>query len=266
MAKQSKKCRTDAADNNRPGTLSFNVGGTSYQVSRSLLDRHPDTMLTRMASDAWHSDPEEPLFVERDGGRFRYVLDYMRDGRVSLPGGQGGVTKTSLLDELTYYGFTGVKPDAISAEFQPLEAPKYIARLTKEHKEELEHLIRQRDQKNREITASIVAHACCVRYMTTGSHRLNFVTAPRDSGGSDYYSSRTRRLLPRNHKNESDFAVVEAVKKVKLLDAKKELNESLSKYGLSASTFDQSRCLYIADGKEVTDVCEVTVTISLQET
>ena len=32
-------------------TVQFNVGGKIYEVSRSLLEHHPNTMLARMASE-----------------------------------------------------------------------------------------------------------------------------------------------------------------------------------------------------------------------
>ena len=35
-------------------TVRFNVGGTIYDVSRSLLDLYPDTMLARMTSSTWY--------------------------------------------------------------------------------------------------------------------------------------------------------------------------------------------------------------------
>jgi hypothetical protein len=43
-------------------------------------------MLARMASKTWQTDPEAAMFVDRDGERFRYILDYMRDGKVHLQG------------------------------------------------------------------------------------------------------------------------------------------------------------------------------------
>ena len=72
----------------------FDVGGTPYTVSKSLLEQHPDTMLCRIASEMWQKqdgEQDQPIFIERDGPRFRYVLDYMRDGTVALPGCQGCV-------------------------------------------------------------------------------------------------------------------------------------------------------------------------------
>ena len=88
-------------------TVTFDVGGKIYKVSRSLLNRYPDSMLARMAAKEWqqqqgHAQQQTPLFIERDGQRFRYVLDYMRDGRVILP--MGKVTKEALWMDLQYYG------------------------------------------------------------------------------------------------------------------------------------------------------------------
>jgi K+ channel tetramerisation domain. len=81
--------------------VTFNVGGTRYQVSRSLLDQFPHSMLSKSASKQWQEDRESEIFIERNGVRFQYVLDYMRDGKVGLPVSQ---TKTSILAELEYFG------------------------------------------------------------------------------------------------------------------------------------------------------------------
>ena len=91
-------------------TVLFDVGGTKYKVSRSLLSNHPDTMLARSASDQWQEDPEAEIFIERDGERFRYCLDYLRDGRVILP---ITVAKGAVLEDLKYYGVENVNTNAI---------------------------------------------------------------------------------------------------------------------------------------------------------
>ena len=78
----------------------FNVGGQHYEVSRSLLQSHPDTMLAKSASDQWQEDPESEIFIERDGARFRFVMDYLRDGNVTLPITE---TKEAFVAELEYY-------------------------------------------------------------------------------------------------------------------------------------------------------------------
>lgn len=54
---------------------------------QSLLDQHPNTMLARLASETWNGQgkEDEEIFIERDGERFRYVLDFLRHGKVLLP-------------------------------------------------------------------------------------------------------------------------------------------------------------------------------------
>lgn len=80
----------------RTTTTKFNVGGTMYEVSQSLLNQFSNTMLARAASDMWNntkkpnnnnsnSTTNDPIFINRDGERFKYVLDYMRDNKIVIP-------------------------------------------------------------------------------------------------------------------------------------------------------------------------------------
>eukprot|EP00593_Proboscia_inermis_P011558 CAMPEP_0171318522 /NCGR_PEP_ID=MMETSP0816-20121228/89210_1 /TAXON_ID=420281 /ORGANISM="Proboscia inermis, Strain CCAP1064/1" /LENGTH=92 /DNA_ID=CAMNT_0011813109 /DNA_START=369 /DNA_END=644 /DNA_ORIENTATION=+ len=84
-----------------PETVTFDVGGKEYRVSTSLLQQYPECMLARMISEEWKKEEDTKLFIERDGERFRYVLDYLRDGRVSLP---CTVPKAAFLKDMEYYG------------------------------------------------------------------------------------------------------------------------------------------------------------------
>jgi hypothetical protein len=59
--------------------IRLNVGGTRYEVSRSLMEMYPDTMLARLTSDDWSNADDQEVFIDRNGPRFQYVLDYMRD-------------------------------------------------------------------------------------------------------------------------------------------------------------------------------------------
>ena len=49
--------------------VTFNVGGTHYEVSRSLISQFPDTMLARLSSETWRRQSnhgeEKPLFTCR---------------------------------------------------------------------------------------------------------------------------------------------------------------------------------------------------------
>lgn len=112
------------------GIVRFNVGGIIYDVQRSLIEKHPRTMLARYVSDSWYRDDEEttsnnsnnnnnnngsakpPLLIKRDGERFRYCLEYMRNGWVAeLP---PTVSREGVLQDLAYFGFHGVDPASIS--------------------------------------------------------------------------------------------------------------------------------------------------------
>mmetsp|Transcript_22506 Transcript_22506/g.33751 ORF Transcript_22506/g.33751 Transcript_22506/m.33751 type:complete len:281 (-) Transcript_22506:537-1379(-) len=91
-------------------TCKFNVGGRKYEVSRSLLEQHPNTMLARISSAQWQSNPTDEIFIDRDGDRFRYILDYLRDAAVSLP---ANVPKKALLKDLAYYGIENIDEECI---------------------------------------------------------------------------------------------------------------------------------------------------------
>jgi hypothetical protein len=85
--------------------INFNVGGTKYEVSDSLLDRYPDSMLRKISSDTWQEGATdkstEEIFIDRNGERFQYVLDYLRDSCVELP---MSIPKGQLVADLDYFG------------------------------------------------------------------------------------------------------------------------------------------------------------------
>lgn len=81
--------------------VKFNVGGKRYEVSGSLLENHSDSMLYRSSTDMWQKNSSEEIFIERDGDRFRYCLDYMRDGKVNIP---FIVSKAALVVDAQYDG------------------------------------------------------------------------------------------------------------------------------------------------------------------
>ncbi|KAL3911903.1 MAG: hypothetical protein SGARI_001418, partial [Bacillariaceae sp.] len=94
-----------------PTTINFDVGGTVFKVSKSLLDRYPQSMLAAVASERWNADvaasqqTTKPIFLDRDGERFRFVLDYLRDLKVQLP---LSVPKAQFCADLEYYGLDTV--------------------------------------------------------------------------------------------------------------------------------------------------------------
>mmetsp|Transcript_17283 Transcript_17283/g.32734 ORF Transcript_17283/g.32734 Transcript_17283/m.32734 type:complete len:235 (-) Transcript_17283:211-915(-) len=113
LIKQIMMADEDVNSSNIPTTpaiVTFNVGGTRYQVSRSLLEQFPDSMLSKGASEEWQKDPDSEIFIDRNGIRFQFVLDYMRDGKVAIPLTQ---TKASILAELEYFGIDVVDSELV---------------------------------------------------------------------------------------------------------------------------------------------------------
>jgi hypothetical protein len=85
-------------------TIRFIVGGKLYEVSRSsLIEQQHDTMLTRLVSETWQNEESsnEAIFIDRDGERFAFVLDYLRYGQVQLP---ATMSKDALMKDMDYYG------------------------------------------------------------------------------------------------------------------------------------------------------------------
>ncbi len=91
-------------------TIKFNVGGMKYEISKSLLDLHPNTMLARSASEQWQKDANSEIFIDRDGTLFQFVLNYLRDGSMYLP---VTVRKAAVLNELKYYGVEDICEEKI---------------------------------------------------------------------------------------------------------------------------------------------------------
>ena len=67
-------------------TVKLNVGGKHYEVSYSLINEHPESMLGRLVSDTWQKvDAESTIFIDRDGDIFGHILNYIRYGSIELP-------------------------------------------------------------------------------------------------------------------------------------------------------------------------------------
>jgi hypothetical protein len=154
-------------------TVRFDVGGTIYKVSRSLLEQHPNTMLTRMVSKTWSTEQDndnerkdEPLFIDRDGERFRYVLDFMRDGpNVSLP---VTISKEGFIKDLDYFGFDNVNPDNVSMRSSYSVYANTVKRM--------DTLDAANDAKGEmDRNCSVLAHYCFLRFKFSGNLILSML-------------------------------------------------------------------------------------------
>jgi hypothetical protein len=80
----------------------LNVGGMRYDVSRSTLERCEGSMLISLISEHWkEGNSDEPIFIDRNGRLFEYVLDYLRTAKVYLP---ATVSPLALEEEFEFYG------------------------------------------------------------------------------------------------------------------------------------------------------------------
>lgn len=84
-------------------TVKLNVGGKHYEVSYSLINEHPESMLGRLVSDTWQKvDAESTIFIDRDGDIFGHILNYIRYGSIELP---SNLPTSMFRRELDYYQF-----------------------------------------------------------------------------------------------------------------------------------------------------------------
>mmetsp|Transcript_33207 Transcript_33207/g.80554 ORF Transcript_33207/g.80554 Transcript_33207/m.80554 type:complete len:264 (-) Transcript_33207:384-1175(-) len=228
----------------RPAVVTFNVGGTRIEVSRSMLEQYPQSMLARMASEDWEADPGTEMFIERDAVVFRHVLSYMRDKKVNL-NFAGEVSKAGLLSELMYYGIDDVVEDSISTHLPPYSAPKYMAKITADHKSEREGFDRIIKDAQMQACASVIAHACCIRYMTIGSQNIVFSTTESKPNPNGYGSVQTH--VARTPGNELDFDVMEALNTYGSMkyqddfDCINSINTALRKYGFTMSQYTEQQ-------------------------
>jgi hypothetical protein len=157
------------ADSN--STVKFNVGGRHYEVSRSLIEWFPDTMLAKMVSETWQKDPEATLFIDENGDRFQYCLDYIRRNEVWIP---LSVPKEALLRDLDYYGFEDVDPSKIHAGSSYMEAAQSLLKCKEEHDNFL--LTCKENVKAAETTSKCeqLAYACFVRFSRGDSLEIYF--------------------------------------------------------------------------------------------
>ena len=191
-------------------TVQFDVGGKLCRVSRSLLEAYPETLLARLAAKTktkqkssvkWrkHDENDEngskndskmqdpaTIFIDGNGERFPYILDFMRDKEVHLP---LSVPKAALLRDLEYYGFdmdNGVRAEDIHDGSSSAEAAKQIAKCESLYQQELERCHRTVRTFQKKITYLNVAHACFLSYSKSGHHHAGN-GSDKSGGGREYY-------------------------------------------------------------------------------
>ena len=103
--------------------VTFNVGGTNYQVARSTLQKYPDSMLATLVSERWAGSGKEgqPIFIDRDPVRFRYILDLYRDAQAVVP---LTVSLQEMRKEAQYFG---LPEEAVCVAYEDAEMTRRVA-------------------------------------------------------------------------------------------------------------------------------------------
>ena len=104
------------ANTNAHGTndkIHINVGGTLFCIKKDMIMRHPETMLGVMVSERWEkkndsssteNNGKEEYYIDRDPTRFKYILDFYRDGgvdgKIVIP---LTISKPEMMKEIQYF-------------------------------------------------------------------------------------------------------------------------------------------------------------------
>ena len=96
------------ADVHFSATVKLNVGGHHFTTTVQTLRKDPNSMLAAMFSGKFDTQPSEDglFFIDRDGTHFRFILNFLRDGKLILP--EGATFHKELEAEATFYQIQGL--------------------------------------------------------------------------------------------------------------------------------------------------------------
>ena len=92
-------------------TIKLNIGGHYFTTTRETLTKDPNSRLASMLSGTLDLKPAEDgaFFFDRDGTHFRFILNYLRDGKIIVP--EGATAFGQLLEEAKFYQIRGLSDE-----------------------------------------------------------------------------------------------------------------------------------------------------------
>ena len=121
-------------------TVKLNVGGQHFTTSVQTLRKDPNSMLAAMFSGKFDTKPSEDgsFFIDRDGTHFRFILNYLRTGKLTLP--EDATFLKELEEEAEFYQIQGIidllKPAAKGCKpTKPFEESEILT--SEEHQQSL---------------------------------------------------------------------------------------------------------------------------------
>ena len=152
-------------------TIKLNVGGHHFITSVQTLSKDPNSMLAAMFSGRFDMKPSEDgsFFIDRDGTHFRFILNYLRTGKLILP--EGATVLKELEKEAEFYQIQGIIDELRSSE-PTIQASKPIKPFEESEK--------KRKKKKKEIDYSVSKELEHVHFSATiklnvGGH--HFITS-----------------------------------------------------------------------------------------
>jgi len=158
-------------------TIRYNVGGKCFEVSQEAVNRHPTTILTIKALEFSQNISTDAIFIDGNGERFGYILDYLHTGRAVLP---SNVPKAALLQDLNDYGFRYYNMRDIDDSSASADTLAQIVTLEGEHISDLKKRDVEIATLQLKRSYAIVAHECFRHYIQNG-----ISTSFRLQGSSD---------------------------------------------------------------------------------
>ena len=115
-------------------TVKLNVGGHHFATTVQTLTKDPSSMLAAMFSGKFDTKPSEDgsFFIDRDGTHFRFILNYLRDGKLILP--EGATFHKELEAEATFYQIQGLM-DELKRIKPPMPFEESEILMHKEHQQ-----------------------------------------------------------------------------------------------------------------------------------
>mmetsp|Transcript_56431 Transcript_56431/g.112033 ORF Transcript_56431/g.112033 Transcript_56431/m.112033 type:complete len:197 (-) Transcript_56431:492-1082(-) len=94
----------------------LNIGGDEFVTTRTTLMRYSDSFFSKLVDGALSAPADgTPIFVDRDGTNFRYILNFLRDGSLPLTTISAHV-QMELLREAEFYQLTELKAALLQAD------------------------------------------------------------------------------------------------------------------------------------------------------
>lgn len=149
--------------------VELDIGGIQHRFPSSLVRDHPLSNLATWVRNAENGQSGD--YTDRNGDRFQYVLDYLRDGKVQLP---ADVSKGAFFAGLEYFGIRIEDETAVNSTFPILYAYDEILSIHNQHEESMRKL-------HLELITTKVACMCSKKLVIFNEYEITFSTGPVNS-------------------------------------------------------------------------------------